>query len=85
MDTKNANQIIQDLIKENPETEITVASGRQVFWNSDHISESEKLHKAIYNDYNKPLSCQINKIVAELSDSEIAAKIARKYHCHLQS
>lgn len=85
MDTQNANQVIRDLIRENPETEITVASGRQVFWNSSHIAESEKLHKAIYNDYSKPLSCQINKIVAELSDSKTAAEIADKNHCHLQS
>lgn len=35
MDSQNANQVIRDLIRENPETEITVASGRQVFWNNN--------------------------------------------------
>lgn len=85
MDLKDANQIIQDLLEQNARTEITVAAGRQVFWNSHHISESEKLHKAVYNDYGKPLSCKVNKIVAELSDSEIAVKIANKNHCRVQS
>lgn len=84
MDTNNGNQIIQDLMKHNPETEITVASGSQVFWNSHNISESEKLHKAVFNDYSKPLLCQINKIVAKLSDCDIAAEIADKNHCRLQ-
>ncbi|MDE6743750.1 MAG: Cof-type HAD-IIB family hydrolase [Lachnospiraceae bacterium] len=85
MDTIDANQIIQDLMKQNPNTEITVAAGRQVLWNSNHISESEKLHKAVFNDYKKPLCCPINKIVAELSDSNIALKIANKNRCRLQS
>ena len=85
MDIKDANQIIQDLLEQNAKTEITVAAGRQVFWNSLHISESEKLYKAVFNDYKKPLSCPINKIVAELSDSEIAAKIANRNNCRLQS
>ena len=84
MDLKDANQIIRDLLEQNARTEITVATGRQVFWNSHHISESEKLHKAVYNDYGKPLSCEVNKIVAELSDGEIAAEIANKNHCRLQ-
>ncbi len=85
VDTTDANQIIQDLIEQNSNTEITVAAGRQVFWNSHHISESEKLHKAVFNDYRKPLCCQINKIVAELSNSDIAEEIANKNHCRLQS
>ncbi|MBD5135209.1 MAG: HAD family phosphatase [Lachnospiraceae bacterium] len=85
MDIKTGNQIIQALLKQNPKTEITVASGQQVFWNSQHISESEKLHKAVFNDYGKPLSCNINKIVAELSDSKIAEEIANKNNCRLQS
>lgn len=85
MDTKEANQIIHDLMEQNQETEITVAAGSQVFWNSHHISKSEKLHKAVYNDYSEPLSCQINKIVAELSDTGTAVKIANKNHCRLQS
>ena len=84
MNTKDANQIIQDLIEQDPKTEITVAAGREVLWNSLHISESEKLHKAVFNDYSEPLTCQINKIVAELADGETAAEIAEKNHCRLQ-
>lgn len=64
---------------------MTVAVGRLVYWNSHHISEYEKLHKAVFYDYKEPLSCQINKIVAELSDSETAAEIANRNHCRLQS
>ena len=85
MDTIAANQIIQDLIEQNPNTEITVAADRLVLWNSHHISESEKLHKAVFYDYKEPLNCPINKIVAELSDGDIAVKIANKNHCRLQS
>ena len=85
MDMIAANQIIQDLIEQNPNTEITVAADRQVFWNSHHISESEKLHKAVFYDYKEPLRCPINKIVAELSNSDMAVKIANKNHCRLQS
>ena len=84
MDLNDANQIIQDLLEKNPNTEITVAAGRRVFWNSHHIAESEKLHKAVFYDYREPLRCQINKIVAELSDSTMAAEIAKKNHCRLQ-
>ncbi len=85
MDTKDADQIVQDLLKHDPTTEITVASGQQVFWNSSHISESEKLHKAVYSDYSAPLTCPVNKIVAELSDRKTAEAIADRYHCRLQS
>ncbi|MDO4318827.1 MAG: Cof-type HAD-IIB family hydrolase [Lachnospiraceae bacterium] len=85
MDEKDANQIIQSIMKQNPKTEITVAAGRQVFWNSHHISESEKLHKAVFHDYRKPLCCQVNKIAAELPDNETAIEIAEKNHCRLQS
>ena len=56
-----------------------------MFWNSKHIAESEKLHKAVYCDYRKPLSCQANKIVAQLPDDETALAIANKNHCRLQS
>ena len=85
LEIEDTNQIIQDILAQNPETEITVAAGRQVFWNSKHISESEKLHKAVYCDYRQPLSCQANKIVAELPDYETAARITSKNHCRLQS
>lgn len=57
-----------------------MTTGRQVFWNSKHISESEKLHKAVFCDYQKPLSCQANKIVAELPDYETAFEIAQENH-----
>ena len=85
LDIEDTNQIIQDLLAWDSKTEITVAAGRQVFWNSDHIEESEKLHKAVFNDYQQPLSCRANKIVAELPDYEIAEQIADRNHCRLQS
>ena len=85
LETEDTNRIIQDLLERDNRTEITVAAGRQVFWNSEHISESEKLHKAVYCDYRKPLSCKANKIVAELPDHETALEIANKNNCRLQS
>lgn len=83
--TEEANQIIQDLLAWDANTEIFVATGRQMFWNSMHISESEKRHKAVYHDYRKPLTCPTNKIVAELPAYEIAEQIANKNLCQLQS
>ena len=85
LDITTANQIIQDLLEQNPKPEITAAAGRQVFWNSPHIAESERLHKAVFHDYTKPLSGNINKIAAILPDSETAVQIAKKNHCRLQS
>lgn len=85
LETEDTNKIIQDILARNDKTEITVAAGRQVLWNSEHISESEKLHKAVYCDYQKPLSCQANKIVVALPDYETASEIANKNHCRLQS
>ena len=82
---EDTNQIIQDILARDDKTEITVAAGRQVFWNSKHISKSEKLHKAVYCDYQKPLSCRANKIAAELPDYETALEIANKNRCRLQS
>jgi len=85
LEIEDTNQIIHDILLRDNRTEITVATGRQVFWNSKHISESEKLHKAVYCDYQKPLSCQANKIVAELPNYETALEIANRNHCRLQS
>ena len=85
LEIEDTNQIVQDLLAYDSKTEITVAAGRLVFWNSLHISESEKLHKAVYNDYREPLSCRANKILAELPNYEIAEQIANRNHCRLQS
>ena len=64
----DTNQIIKSIFEAVPDAEITVANRKQVFWNSKHISESEKLYKAVYNDYSKALNVGANKIVAELPD-----------------
>lgn len=85
LEIEDTNQIVHDILARDDKTEITVATGRQVFWNSKHISESEKLHKAVYCDYQKPLSCQANKIVAELPNYEAALEIANRNNCRLQS
>ena len=85
LEIEYTNQIIHDILLRDDRTEITLATGRQVFWNSKHISESEKLHKAVYCDYQKPLSCQANKIVAKLPNYETALEIANRNHCRLQS
>ena len=85
LDIESTNHIIKDLLARDPGTEITVAAGRTVFWNSEHIAESEKLHKAVFHDYQKPLSCRANKVLAELPDYETAARIADRNHCRMQS
>lgn len=85
LEPEDTNKIVQDILARDDKTEITVAAGREVFWNSKYISESEKLHKAVYCDYREPLSCQANKIVAELPNYETALEIANKNNCRLQS
>ena len=78
------NTIISNISEMVPGTEITTACGKTVYWNSLRISESEKLHKAVYCDYSSPLTVQANKIVAELPDESVAREIAAKTHCKLQ-
>ena len=78
------NKIVQALLRKKSDTEITVAVGKTVYWNSKHISESEKLHKAVYCEYNEPIKCKANKIVAELPEESIAKKIADEAGCKLQ-
>ncbi|MBO7452457.1 MAG: HAD family phosphatase [Clostridiales bacterium] len=76
--------IVRSILNVVPEAEITVAHGKTVYWNSKHIAESEKLHKAVYYDYSMPLGVKGNKIVAELPDENIARDIASKIGCKLQ-
>ena len=78
------NRIVRGLLEAKPGAEITVAQGKTVYWNSLHIAESEKLHKAIYYDYSSELSVRANKIVAELPDEKIAVKLADQIGCKLQ-
>ena len=82
--TDDTNKIVQALLRKMPDTEITVAVGKNVYWNSKHIAESEKLYKAIYTEYDKALDCRANKIVAELPDEAIARQIADETCCKLQ-
>lgn len=78
------NAIISGIAEAAPGAEITAACGKTVYWNSRHISESEKLHKAVYCDYSSPLDVQANKIVAELPDESVAREIAAKTNSKLQ-
>ncbi|WP_019678959.1 HAD family hydrolase [Ruminococcus flavefaciens] len=78
------NAIAAALLKAAPASEITVANGKTVYWNSKHIAESEKLHKAVYFEYDRPLQCGGNKIVAELPSEAIARGIADRFGCKLQ-
>ena len=81
---EETNKIVQALLVKKPDAEITVAYGKTVYWNSKHIAESEKLHKAVYFEYDKPLTCKANKIVAELPDENMAQEIADEIGCKLQ-
>lgn len=80
----DTNRIIQSIAGAVSGAEITAACGKTVYWNSKHIAESEKLHKAVYWDYSSPLDRQANKIVAELPDEAVAREIADKMKCKLQ-
>ena len=82
---EETDKIVQALLLKKPDAEITVANGKTVYWNSKHIAESERLHKAVYTDYDKPLMCRANKIVAELPDDTIAKEIADEFGCKLLS
>ena len=81
---EETNRIVRHIRSTVPDAEITVASGRNVYWNSLHISESEKLHKAIYCDYSSRLEIRANKIVAGLPEERIAQKISAETGCRLQ-
>lgn len=78
------NAVITSIAEAVPGAEITAACGKTVYWNSRRISESGKLHKAVYCDYSSPLNIQANKIVAELPDESVAREIAAKTNCRLQ-
>ena len=78
------NSVIRELLAFSDKTEITAAVGKKVFWNSEHISESEKLSRAVYSDYSSPLPFGANKIVAQLADEHIAIETAKKHGCRLQ-
>ena len=80
----DTNRIVRGIMEAVPGAEITVAEGRTVYWNSLHIAESEKLHKAVYCDYASPLEACANKIVAELPEESIARRIADRVQCKLQ-
>lgn len=82
---EESNAIVRELLEKAPDSEITVADGKTVYWNSKHIAESEKLYKATYCEYDKPLECRANKIVAELHEEKTAREIADKIGCKLQS
>lgn len=75
---EETNAIVSGILFYEKDAEITVASGKTVYWNSEHIAESERLHKAVYCDYSEPLTCRANKIAAYLDDEETAVKIASK-------
>lgn len=81
---EDTNLIVRSLLDDVPDSEITVANGKTVYWNSLHIAESERLHKAVYNDYSSKLNVRANKIVAELPDETVALKIAEQAGCRIQ-
>lgn len=81
---QTTNYIIRSILKSVPDAEITAACGKTVYWNSEHISESERLHKAVYCDYSSYLNVRANKIAAALPDESTARVIAEKAQCRLQ-
>ncbi|MDE5892066.1 MAG: HAD family hydrolase [Acetatifactor sp.] len=76
MDLQTTNRLIKLIQATDARAEITTAVGKRVYWNSLHIAESEKLYKAIYCDYQKPLAETACKIAASLPDRKTAQNIA---------
>lgn len=79
------NRIVRAILAAAPRAEITAAAGKTVYWNSNHIAASEKLHKAVYCDYGAEMAVRANKIVAELPEERIARGIADAMGCGLQA
>ena len=84
-DLPTTNGIINRIVNLSSSFELTVATDKGVYWNSDNISESPVLYKAIYNNYSSPLPECAYKIVAELPGKEIAEQIAEDYDCNMIS
>ena len=77
--------IIRSILAAAPDTEITMAAGETVYWNSRHIAASEKLHKAVYCDFTPPPATRVSKIAARLPDADAARRIANAAGCRLQA
>ena len=84
LSVSQTNAVISSIAEAVPGAEITAACEKTVYWNNHHISESEKLHKAVYCDFSFPLDVQANKIVAELPDESVAREIAARTNSKLQ-
>ena len=81
---EKTNDIVTEILRQVSNSEITVASGKIVLWNSKHVSESARLYKAQYCEYDIPINYEANKIAAELPNEEIAYSIAKKTNSKLQ-
>lgn len=63
--------------------EILTAVDKNVYWNSMHITESEKLFKAKYFDYVSQMTERAGKIATILPDEEIAKNIVEECDCKI--
>lgn len=80
-DVPTTNRLIRLIQEVNPNAEIVTAIDKKVYWNSLHISESERLYKAEYFDYMSELTEGAHKIAAELPNKATADSIAQKCAC----
>lgn len=76
---ETTNNIINEIRNISKTQELTIATDTGILWNSRNIAESPILHKAIYNDYSKPLEKCAYKIVTELPNKDTAFNIANKF------
>jgi len=77
------NHIIGEVKRLNPASEMTVATDACVYWNSPNIAASPVLHKAIYNDYSRPLAACAYKIVAEFDEAVMSQRIGAACGCRV--
>lgn len=83
LDRDITDRIIQNLMRYSPQTEITVAAGRQVFGTATAYW-SPKNCARLFTVILTPLPHAANKIVAKLSDYSMAEEITHRNCCRLQ-
>lgn len=82
-DVETTNKIIQMIKEADGNAEILTAVDKNVYWNSMHIAESEKLFKAKYFDYSSQLAGRAGKIATILTDEEAAKTISNECDCKI--
>ena len=79
-----SNDLIAELLYTFPAERILAVDEKTVYWDMRYKDTPDKLRKAIYYDFQTPVSFRANKIAADLPDEDIARRIAERFPCRLQ-